>query len=79
MLVDGHWALVGSANWDSRSLRLNFEFNVECYHPETVEKMEEILLDKIEQSKEITLESLNGRSIPVKLRDGLMRLATPYL
>ena len=79
MLVDGHWALVGSANWDSRSLRLNFEFNVECYHPETVEKLEGILHDKIEQSKEITLEALNGRSIPVKLRDGLMRLATPYL
>ncbi len=31
MTVDGSWALVGSANWDVRSLRLNFEFNVECY------------------------------------------------
>gem|GEM_PF-2130611 len=32
VLVDGHWALVGSANWDSGSLRLSFEINVECYH-----------------------------------------------
>ena len=31
MLVDDAWALIGSANWDARSLRLNFEFNIECY------------------------------------------------
>ena len=31
MVVDGVWSLIGSANWDPRSLRLNFEFNVECY------------------------------------------------
>ena len=31
MVVDGAWSLIGSANWDPRSLRLNFEFNVECY------------------------------------------------
>ncbi|MBT3597891.1 MAG: hypothetical protein HN758_09880 [Verrucomicrobia bacterium] len=30
---------MGSANWDPRSLRLNFEFNLECCHPETVEKL----------------------------------------
>jgi len=34
MLVDGCWVLVGSANWDARSLRLNFEFNLECYDVE---------------------------------------------
>ncbi len=79
MLVDGHWALVGSANWDARSLRLNFEFNVECYHPETVQMLESILFDKIRASKEVTLDDLNNRSIPIKLRDGLTRLATPYL
>ncbi|MXE50959.1 cardiolipin synthase, partial [Escherichia coli] len=25
MLVDGAWCCLGSANWDARSLRLNFE------------------------------------------------------
>ena len=34
MVVDGAWTLLGSANWDARSLRLNFEFNVECYSVE---------------------------------------------
>jgi len=79
MLVDGHWALVGSSNWDARSLRLNFEFNVECYHPGTVRHLERILDSKIAQSKEVTLEDMDARSVPVRIRDGVMRLATPYL
>src|SRR5690606_37788709 len=31
MTVDNVWSTVGSANWDGRSLRLNFELNLECY------------------------------------------------
>ena len=31
MVVDGAWVLLGSSNWDPRSLRLNFEFDLECY------------------------------------------------
>ena len=31
MTIDGDWSLVGSANWDMRSLRLNFELTVEFY------------------------------------------------
>ena len=33
MVVDGEWSLIGSANWDARSFRLNFELNVELYDP----------------------------------------------
>ena len=33
-LVDGVWSLIGSANLDPRSLRLNFEMNLEVYDPE---------------------------------------------
>ena len=31
MVVDGEWALIGSANWDMRSFRLNFELCMEVY------------------------------------------------
>ncbi|HEV3005335.1 MAG TPA: phospholipase D-like domain-containing protein, partial [Pirellulales bacterium] len=40
MVVDGAWSLVGSGNWDPRSLRLNFEFDVECYDAELGRQME---------------------------------------
>jgi cardiolipin synthase len=33
LVIDGAWALLGSANCDARSLRLNFEFDVECSTP----------------------------------------------
>ena len=79
MLVDGHWALIGSANWDPRSLRLNFEFNVECYGREFAEVVEELIEAKMRPAREITLADVDGRALPVKLRDGLARLFTPYL
>lgn len=79
MLVDGSWALVGSANWDPRSLRLNFEFNVECYDTELVTHLAALVADRRSVSKELTLEGVNGRALPAKLRDGVARLFSPYL
>ena len=43
MVVDACWALVGSANPDARSLRLNFEFNLECYDVDLAARLIKIL------------------------------------
>jgi cardiolipin synthase len=79
MVVDHTWVLLGSANWDARSLALNFEFNVECYDLQLAGKMEKILDEKRNRAGEITLEEVTARSIPVKLRNRLFRLFSPYL
>lgn len=79
MIVDGVWTLIGSTNWDPRSLRLNFEFNVECYDKELAQSLNAIVDQKAQSAAEVTLESVNGRSLPVRLRDGLARLLTPFL
>ena len=79
MLVDGYWALVGSANWDPRSLRLNFEFNLECYGRELAAQLETLVHLKLENAEPVTLEEMDGRRLPLKLRDGVARLLTPYL
>ena len=78
-LVDDIWALVGSTNWDPRSLRLNFEFNVECYHPHLSEQLHAIVDAKADGCREIKLKELDDRALPIKLRDGLARLLSPYL
>ena len=78
-LVDDIWALVGSTNWDPRSLRLNFEFNVECYSEHLSEQLHEIVDRKALGAREITQDDLEARSFPIKLRDGLSRLLSPYL
>ena len=79
MLVDDAWAMVGSANWDPRSLRLNFEFNVECYDADLVTRLARLVEEKRDSSRTLTLDDINGRSLPVKLRDGVARLFSPYL
>jgi len=79
MIVDDIWALVGSTNWDPRSLRLNFEFNVECYDAALAKALNEIVDRKGQGAREITIEEVNRRSFPVRLRDGLARLLSPYL
>ncbi len=79
LLVDGLWNLLGSANWDPRSLRLNFEFNVEYYDVELATLLTGLVRSKIEQSRPLSTADMDGRSLPVRLRDGVARLFSPYL
>ncbi|MGH7670104.1 MAG: phospholipase D-like domain-containing protein, partial [Gemmatimonadaceae bacterium] len=77
--VDGEWSLVGSANWDPRSLRLNFEYAVECYCQHLASRLDAMIDAKRDAGRECTLADLHHRPFPVKLRDGLVWLAQPYL
>ena len=79
MVVDHSWVLLGSANWDSRSLALNFEFNMECYDFQLAEKVEKILHEKKSTARELTLEEVLSRNIFLKLRNRFFRLFSPYL
>ena len=79
LLIDDEYALVGSANIDPRSLRLNFEFNVEIFDKETVGE----LIHHFDQcrisAREVSLEEIDSRSLPLRLRDSFCKLFAPYL
>jgi cardiolipin synthase len=79
MVVDGAWTLLGSANWDARSLRLNFEFGVECYSVEFGAHLDALVVARTEQSRPISLKHIERRPLAIKLRDGVARLFAPYL
>jgi cardiolipin synthase len=79
VLVDGLWALLGSANWDPRSLRLNFEVDVECYDRAFAASLEDLVQGKLKYARPVTLDDMDGRPLPVRLRDGAARLLSPYL
>lgn len=79
MTVDGIWSMVGSANWDGRSLRLNFELNLECYGSTFATRLDRMIDAKIAGARPVTYEQIASRSLPVKLRDAAIRLASPYL
>jgi cardiolipin synthase len=79
MVVDGAWAMFGSGNWDERSMRLNFEFNVETYNRDLAARLDAHIEGVIARSTPRTLAEVDGRSLPVRLRDGIARLFSPYL
>lgn len=79
MIVDGAWVMLGSANWDPRSLRLNFELNVECYDSELATQLEQLFLEKRQRSHEVTKEENKGRPMSQRVRNGFARLLSPYL
>ncbi len=78
-VVDDCWTLIGTSNWDPRSLRLNFEFNIECYDQPFAESLATLIDARRSAGRAVTLRDVNSRSLPVKLRDGVFRLFTPYL
>ena len=79
MTVDGAWSLVGSANWDVRSLRLNFEFNVECYGSRATTEIDRVIDAKIAAARKVPPAEFAARPVAVKLRDSAARLLLPYL
>jgi cardiolipin synthase len=79
LLVDGAWTLFGSANWDARSLRLNFEFDIEVYDKKLASDLDAVVERKLVGARRLTLQDVDGRSLPARLRDGAARLLAPYL
>ena len=79
LIVDGAWSLVGSTNWDPRSLRLNFEYNIECYDEALAAQLEEIVERKIAAARQVTPEEIAQRNVFYRLRDGAAQLLSPYL
>ncbi len=77
MTIDGEWSLIGSANWDIRSLRLNFELTVELYDKDFSAQLVQIIDAKCAQ--QVTLAEIDKRPFIIKLRDAAARLSMPYI
>jgi cardiolipin synthase A/B len=78
-LIDGFYAVVGSANIDPRSLRLNFELALEVFDEPFNADLAHRFLLAVSRSSERTMADVDGRSLPVRVRDSLCWLFSPYL
>ncbi len=78
-VVDDYYTQVGSANLDPRSLRLNFELAVEVFDRPFSRRVAAHIESVRQVSREVTLEELDGRRFPERLRDSLFWLFAPYL
>jgi cardiolipin synthase len=79
MTVDGEVASIGSANFDNRSFRLNFEANAFIYDLDEAYKLEAIFEADIAKSRELTRAIYRSRSGVVKFKEGVSRLLSGLL
>lgn len=77
--VDDNYSLIGSSNLDPRSLRLNFEIGIEIFDSELNGSIFRYMNGLIGQSRPVTYEEVESRSLPVRFRDSLAWLMSPYL
>lgn len=79
LVVDGEVSTVGSANFDVRSFRLNFEANAFVYDKEFATKMEKTFEDDMKLSTEVTLEDYESRGLWIKIKEAVSVLLSDIL
>ena len=77
IVVDGKAGSVGSANWDVRSFRLNFEANAFFYDAAVGAELARAFEEDLVVSTEITLESYRARPRRVRMKESVSRLFSP--
>ncbi len=79
VLLDGHTAMVGSANLDIRSLRLNFEMGLVLSGPEIFRPLEALYLEYAAESQEVDGGAFAARPLRRKLLEAAFRPLAPIL
>ncbi|MCG8415121.1 MAG: phospholipase D-like domain-containing protein [Pseudomonadales bacterium] len=79
ILIDHTYSLIGSANLDPRSLRLNFELGVEVFSIEFAAQLESYFKQQLAESTQLVERELTNMSFPIRLRNAAAWLFSPYL
>jgi cardiolipin synthase len=79
LVVDGSYAVLGSANLDYRSLHLNFETAVEVVEDAFLTRLNEQIARELAHSVEVGLEAHRARPMPRRLAENFCYLFQPLL
>lgn len=79
LLVDDDYATVGTANFDNRSFRLNFEVTCLVSDAAFCREVEAMLVADFAQSTQVTESEFRSRSYRFRLATQLTRLLSPIL
>ena len=77
MLVDSHLATVGTANFDNRSFRLNFEITAVVADKEFASQVEQMFLDDFSNAREMARGELAAKPFWFKFAVRVARLTAP--
>jgi cardiolipin synthase len=79
LLMDQHTSGVGTANFDNRSFRLNFEITLLVDDGAFASKVSDMLETDIQHSMEVTMKDFEGKPFWFPLAMGIARLMSPVL
>lgn len=79
IVVDNMITSVGSANWDIRSFKLNFEANTFMYDPKVAEQIIATIKNDLKDARELDEEYFKQQSSWKKFRQLASRLISPIL
>jgi cardiolipin synthase len=79
ILIDQDYTLIGSANLDPRSLRLNFELGIEIFDAGLNSALTAHFREIEQFCLPMTTRHLSARNIPARLRDSAAAMFAPYL
>lgn len=79
VLIDDQVCDVGTANFDKRSMFLNYELNCLIYDPEFIKKVKHILTEDILNSKKATLQDFNHVNLLLSVKEKAARTISYFL
>ncbi|WAH35892.1 phospholipase D-like domain-containing protein [Alicyclobacillus dauci] len=79
MTIDGELSIVGAANYDMRSFRLDYEVCEVVYNVDVARGLTEQFNRDVSNSIPLRIEDLQRRSVPQRIREQAARLLSPLL
>ena len=77
--VDGRWCVIGTCNWDIRSMTLHEEVSCVFYEEAFARRHAEVFQEDLESCREFTLEDWHAQSRGVRVRNSFARLFSRLL
>lgn len=79
IVIDEKWTILGSANMDIRSFKLNFELNLLVYGLSLAKQAKNLFEKELKNSMRVSLESFIRRPLTQQLLENMCRLLSPIL
>lgn len=79
ILIDQSVCDIGTANFDRRSLFLNYELNCYIYEQTFIEEVSRVIEKDLADSKQLTLASLNNHNLFEKTKEVMAKAVAPFL
>ena len=79
IIIDEEICSIGTANFDIRSFKLNFEINSFIYDSHISKQLTQVFKHDLKLCQELTLEKYKKRSLVIKFKESISRLISPIL